>query len=122
MVIYSEILGKQFDSVDECLYAEEQYNLRLEENARRRKQEQEKAEKAVKEGYDTLVNAWRYYLKALDKAGYDVEGMEDKALIFVEVVLDADTREADSLKNQIAYYYFTRKVGRVSWSKTQAGT
>lgn len=99
MVIYSEILGKQFDSVDECLYAEEQYNKRLEENARRRKQEQEKAEQEARKSYDTLVDAWAYHLKALEKAGYDIEGMEEKALIFVEVVLDAEDREAKGLKS-----------------------
>ena len=99
MVIYSEILGKQFKTVEECLAAEEQYNKKLKEEELLRKQEQEKAEKAVHDGYESLVGAWRGYLKALDKAGYDVDGMEDKALIFVEVVLDAETREAGSLKS-----------------------
>ena len=91
MVIYSEILGKQFKTVEDCLAAEEQYNKKL--------KEEEQAEKGVKEKYDTLVYAWMGYLKALDKAGYDVDGMEDKALIFVEVVLDAETREAKGLKS-----------------------
>ena len=99
MVIYSEILGKQFKTVEECLAAEEQYNKKLKEEELRRKKEQEQAEKGVKEKYDTLVYAWMGYLKALDKAGYDVDGMEDKALIFVEVVLDAEDREAKGLKN-----------------------
>ena len=99
MVIYSEILGKQFKTVEECLAAEEQYNKKLKEEELLRKQEQKKAEKAVHDGYESLVSAWRGYLKALDKAGYDVDGMEDKALIFVEVVLDAETREAGSLKS-----------------------
>ena len=79
MVIYSEILGKQFKTVEDCLAAEEQYNKKLKEEELRRKKEQEQAEKGVKEKYDTLVYAWMGYLKALDKAGYDVDGMEDKA-------------------------------------------
>ena len=99
MVIYSEILGKQFKTVEECLAAEEQYNKKLKEEELLRKKEQEKAEKAAHDGYESLVSAWRGYLKALDKAGYDVDGMEDKALIFVEVVLDAEAREAGSLKS-----------------------
>ena len=94
-----EVTFNGHDSVDECLYAEEQYNKRLEENARRRRQEQEKAEQEAHNSYNTLVNAWAYHLKALEKAGYDIEGMEDKALIFVEVVLDAEDREAKGLKN-----------------------
>ena len=99
MVIYSEILGKQFKTVEDCLAAEEQYNKKLKEEELRRKKEQEQAEKGVKESYDTLVDAWAYHLKALEKAGYDIEGMEEKALIFVEVVLDAEDREAKGLKN-----------------------
>lgn len=99
MVIYSEILGKQFKTVEDCLAAEEQYNKKLKEEELRRKQEQEKAEREIKKGYDTLLNAWINYLDALDAAGYDVDGMEDKALIFVEVVLDAESREAKSLKS-----------------------
>lgn len=99
MVIYSEILGKQFKTVEECLAAEEQYNKKLKEEELLRKQEQEKDEKAVHDGYESLIGAWRDYLKALDRAGYDVDGMEDKALIFVEVVLDAESREAKGLKS-----------------------
>ena len=99
MVIYSEILGKQFKTVEDCLAAEEQYNKKLKEEELRRKQEQEKAEQEARKSYDTLVDAWAYHLKALEKAGYDIEGMEEKALIFVEVVLDAEDREAKGLKN-----------------------
>ena len=99
MIIYSEILGEEFKTVDECLQAEEKYNKKLKEEELRRKQEQEKAEKAVHGGYELLLNAWRDYMRALDRAGYDVDSMEDKALLFVEVVLDAEAREAKSLKN-----------------------
>ena len=99
IIIYSEILGKQFKTVEDCLAAEEQYNKKLKEEELRRKKEQEQAENSVKENYEMLVHAWIGYLKALDKAGYDVDGMEDKALIFVEVVLDAESREAKGLKS-----------------------
>lgn len=99
MVIYSEILGKQFKTVEECLAAEEQYNRKLKEEELLRKQEKEKAEKAVHNGYETLLSAWNNYIKALRMAGYDIDDMEDKALIFVEVVLDAETREAKNFKS-----------------------
>ena len=99
MVIYSEILGKQFNTVDECLAAEEQYNKKLKEEELRKQKAREKAEKNVNDSYETLVNAWRLHLKCLEAAGYDVSGMEDKALIFVEVVLDADSRQAKNLKS-----------------------
>ena len=99
MVIYSEILGKQFKTVDECLAAEAEYNKKLKEAELLRKQEQEQAEKLVKEGYETLVKAWSLYLKALEKANYEIDGMEDMALLFVEVVLDAESRETKSPKS-----------------------
>jgi len=99
MIIYSEILGKQFKTIEDCLAAEEQYNKKLKEEELRRKQEQERAEKAIHDGYESVVNAWRYYTKALKAAGYDVDSMEDKALLFVEVVLDAEERQAKDSKN-----------------------
>ena len=70
-----------------------------EREIKRAEREAKKAEREIKKGYDTLLNAWIHYLNALDAAGYDVDGMEDKALIFVEVVLDAESREANSLKS-----------------------
>lgn len=99
MVIYSEILGKSFPTVEECLAAEEQYNKKLKEEELQRKKQQEKLEEVIHDGYENLVHAWTNYFKALTLAGYDVDGMEDKALIFVEVVLDAEDREAKNLKS-----------------------
>lgn len=99
MIIYSEILGKQFKTIEDCLAAEEQYNKKLKEEELRRKQEQERAEKTIHDSYESVVNAWRYYIKALKTAGYDVDSMEDKALLFVEVVLDAEERQAKDSKN-----------------------
>ena len=99
MIIYSEILGKQFSSVDECMAAESEYNKKLKEEEARRKKEQEKIDKNIRECYQLLVNSWICYLDALNKADYDIDSMEDKALIFVEVVLDADSRKANNPKS-----------------------
>ena len=100
MIIYSEVLGKQFNSVEDCLAAEEQYNKKLKEEEERRKKERAEIEKIINECYETLVRAWGNYEKALTVAGISVDDMEDKALIFVEVVLDADNRKAHNLKSQ----------------------
>lgn len=99
MIIYSEILGKQFKTVEDCLAAEEQYNKKLKEEELRKQKEREAIEKLVKESYEKLVNSWRDYIKILDKAEIDVSDMEDKALIFVEVVLDAEGRDAKNLQS-----------------------
>jgi len=99
MVIYSEILNKQFDTVDECLAAEEEYNKKLKEEELQKQKERELIEKAVHDTYETLVKAWANHKKALDLAGYDMDVMENKALVFVEVVLDADSKEANNFKS-----------------------
>ena len=99
MIIYSEILSKPFNSVEECLAAEEEYNKKLKEEEARKQKEREMIEQAVGDTYETLVRAWINHLKALGLAGYDMDAMENKALVFVEVVLDADNRQAESLKN-----------------------
>lgn len=96
MIIYSEILGKPFNSVEECLKAEEQYNKKLQEEEARRKKEAEEARANIRDIYNQLVAVWTKYIKALTKAGYDVDSLEDKTLIFVEVIIDAENRQAKS--------------------------
>lgn len=93
MIIYSEILGKPFNSVEECLDAEKQYELKLQEDKARKKAEKDKLEEAVRNTYHILVNSWMDFIKALNKAGYDMDSLEEKALIFVEVISDADSRQ-----------------------------
>lgn len=93
MIIYSEILGKPFNSVEECLNAEKQHELKLQEDEARKKAEKDKLEKAVHDNYNTLVNSWIDYMKAVNKAGYDIDSLEEMALIFVEVISDADSRQ-----------------------------
>lgn len=96
MIIYSEILGKPFNSVEACLKAEEQYNKKLQEEEARQKKEAEQARANIRDIYNQLVVVWTKYIDALTKAGYDVDSLEDKTLIFVEVIIDAENRQAKS--------------------------
>lgn len=96
MIIYSEILGKPFNSVEECLNAEKQHNKKLQEEEARRKKEAEEARANIRDIYNQLVAVWTKYIKALTKAGYDVDSLEDKALIFMEAIIDAENRQAKS--------------------------
>lgn len=93
MIIYSEILGKPFNSVEACLYAEKKYEVKQKEAEARKKAEREKLEKAVYETYNALVNSWIEYMKAIDMAGYVADSLEEKAIIFVEVINDAEKRQ-----------------------------
>ena len=93
MIIYSEILGKSFNSVEACLKAEKEYEVKQKEAEARKKAEREKLENAVYKTYNELVNSWIEYMKAIDKAGYVADSLEEKAIIFVEVINDAEKRQ-----------------------------
>ena len=96
MIIYSEILGKSFNTIQECLDAEKEYERKLKEEEQRKKKEREKLEKVVHDTYSTLVDAWINYMKAVDIAGYDIDSLEEMALVFVEVISDAEKRQDKS--------------------------
>ena len=93
MIIYSEILGKPFESVEDCLSAEREYELKLKAEKERKKREREKLENEIHNTYEKLVNAWIAYMKAVNAAGYDIDTLEEMALIFVEVIDDAEQRQ-----------------------------
>ena len=71
MVIYSELTGETYDTVDECLGAEHKY-----------KKDKEEAEKAEKERQKLLDEAYTEAIKAceryLDLAGVSFEIDDDK--------------------------------------------
>ena len=56
----------------------------------------EQARANIRDIYNQLVVVWTKYIDALTKAGYDVDSLEDKTLIFVEVIIDAENRQAKS--------------------------
>lgn len=99
MVIYSEILGQPFKTVEECLAAEKEYTLLLKEKEERERKEREQREQDVRSTYKALINAWVNYEKALERAGYSIDSLEEKALVFVEVIDDAETRKNQSSKS-----------------------
>lgn len=66
MRIISDITGKEYKTVDECLKAEEQYRLQKEEEEKARVEHK----KALDEAYKKAIDACDEYLKL---AGIDVE-------------------------------------------------
>ena len=59
MVIYSEITGETYETVDECLGAEHKYKKELEEAEKAKKEH----EKALDEAYQRAINACNEYLE-----------------------------------------------------------
>ena len=71
MIIYSEILNKEFDSVDACLDAE----LAFKRKEKEKKEAEEKRQKTLDEAYQKAINACEEYLKL---AGIDMKVEECK--------------------------------------------
>ena len=69
MIIYSEILGREFDSVNECLDAE----LAFKRKEKEKKEAEEKRQKALDEAYQKAIDACEEYLKL---AGVDIKVKE----------------------------------------------
>ena len=93
MVIYSELTGKQYETVEECLAAEEALKAEIQREREVRRQERKKLESEIEKTYKTLVAEWKHYLKLLEKAEIDVSDLEDKAILFVEIISDAERTE-----------------------------
>ena len=66
MRIISDITGKEYKTVDECLKAEKQYKLQKEAEEKARKEH----EKALDEAYNKAIAACDEYLKLV---GIDIE-------------------------------------------------
>ena len=69
MIISSELTGKTYETVDECLKAEEQYRLQKEAEAKAKADH----EKAMDEAYKKAIEACDAYLKL---AGIEYEGTD----------------------------------------------
>lgn len=93
MIIYSELTGKQYKTVEECVKAEKELKAQIEREKEARRKEREKLESNIQDTYKTLVNAWKRYMKLLEQAEYDVGDLEDKAILFVEIISDAERTE-----------------------------
>ena len=83
MIISSELTGKTYKTVDECLKAEEQYKLQKEAEAKAKADH----EKAMDEAYKKAIDACDEYLKL---AGIDYEGTDHGYKITINSESKAD--------------------------------
>ena len=93
MIIYSELTGQQYNTVEECVEAERKLKeeVRRQKEARRKEREQLKTD--IEEVYKSMVNSWIKYINLLERANYDVSSLEDKTILFVEIINDAEKRQ-----------------------------
>lgn len=61
MIIYSEKTEQRYDSVDDCLKAEKEFD----ELQRQKEIEQEKKEERIREAYDNAIKAFDEYQQAI---------------------------------------------------------
>lgn len=90
MIIYSELTGKKYNTVEECIAAEKELKEQVEREREQRRKEREELKNEIQKTYSILVNNWRYYIELLEKAECDVSEVEDKAILFVEIITDAE--------------------------------
>ena len=93
MIIYSELTGKQYETVEECVEAERKVKEEVQRQKEARRKEREQLKANIEEVYKSIVNSWIKYVDLLEKANYDVSSLEDKAILFVEIINDAEKRQ-----------------------------
>lgn len=97
MIIYSELTGKQYETVEECVAEEKQLKEQLEREKEARYKERQKLKSDINDTYAALVHGWKRYIELLEQAEYDVSELEDKAILFVEIITDAErTKESNT--------------------------
>jgi len=99
MIIYSELTGKQYKTVEECVAAERELKEQIQKQKEARRQERAKLQKDIESTYKSIVDSWSRYIDLLEKAEYDVSSLEDKAIIFVEIITDAEKRKEKSARS-----------------------
>ena len=99
MIIYSELTGKQYKTVEDCVEAEK----KLKEEIQRQKEEERKKKKELQEEiekvYKTLVKSWTTYLELLEEANYIVDSIEEKAILFVEIIDEAERQKKNTARS-----------------------
>lgn len=93
MIIYSELTGKQYNTVEECVEAEKRLKEQIQKEKEARRKEREQLKSDIEEVYKSMVNSWIKYVDLLERANYDVSSLEDKAILFVEIINDAEKRQ-----------------------------
>ena len=99
MIIYSELTNKQYKTVEECVAAERELKEQIQKQKEARRQERAKLQKDIESTYKSIVDSWSRYIDLLEKAEYDVSSLEDKAIIFVEIITDAEKRKEKSARS-----------------------
>jgi len=99
MIIYSELTGQQYKTVEECVAAEKRIKEEVQKQKEARRQERLKLEADISDTYKALVNGWKHYISLLEKAEYDVSSLEDKAILFVEIITDAERKQEESARS-----------------------
>ena len=99
MIIYSELTGKQYKTVEDCVEAERKLKEEIQKEKEARRKEQEKLKQDIEKTYKTIVNSWVTYLDLLEQANYKVDDLEDKAILFVEIINDAEKRKEKDFRN-----------------------
>lgn len=86
MIIYSEVLDQKFNSVNECLAAEEEF-FKKKEDEKAKALEKEKRET---EAYERLMEAWKNYeeVMGISTFGREVTIADINALMLVADILE----------------------------------
>ena len=92
MIIYSELTGQQYLTVEECIAAEKELKEKVQK-------EKEELRNQIEKTYKAIVTNWIDYLDLLEKADYSVNDLEDKAILFVEIINDAEKRKETDFRN-----------------------
>lgn len=85
MIIKSEITGKTYKTVDECLADEKAYNQEKLEAERKKKEFERKQEVA----FQLVKESWKKYLDVLREGGYHIDTL-DEIVLLSEVLGTAD--------------------------------
>lgn len=93
MIIYSELTGKQYKTVEDCVEAEKKLKEEIQKQKEARRKEKEELRNQIEKTYKAIVANWIDYLDLLEKADYSVNDLEDKAILFVEIINDAERKK-----------------------------
>ena len=76
---------------------------KLKEEIQRQKEEERKKKKELQEEiekvYKTLVKSWTTYLELLEEANYIVDSIEEKAILFVEIIDEAERQKKNTARS-----------------------
>ena len=99
MIIYSELTGKQYKTVEDYVEAERKLKEEIQKKQEARRKEKEELHNQIEKTYKAIVTNWIDYLDLLEKAEYSVNDLEDKAILFVETINDAEKRKEKDFRN-----------------------